>query len=205
MKPSAVITSGLILTFGIGLLSVATDGFHAFTSETARRLAIVEEPRRLPASKLISQDGELLSFEQYKGRLLLVDFIYTRCPDVCHSLGYAFKKLRADLQELRLDDEVQLISISFDPDYDKEQQLNLYLQRFGQLDADSWIAVRTENDQELAVLLKTFGVEVIKNEFGGYDHNAAIHLIDQDGRLIQIYDYAAAAQVIQDIRKQLQV
>ena len=51
-----------------------------------------------------------------------------------------------------------------------------------------WSLARVRDDAELKRLLAVFGVVVIQDESGGFTHNAAIHLVDRNGRLARIYD-----------------
>ena len=51
-----------------------------------------------------------------------------------------------------------------------------------------WSLARVQDAAELKHLLTVFGIVVIPDEFGGFTHNAAIHLVDRDGRLARIFD-----------------
>ena len=82
-----LLASLLILAAGTATLAAATDGFRAFTSESARRLAVARQPRMLPPVVLQTSRGEALSLDALRGRWLLVDFFYTRCPTYCSIQG----------------------------------------------------------------------------------------------------------------------
>lgn len=66
-----------------------TDGLQALTSETARRLDIAAAPRLLPDVLLRDQAGRPFRLTDYRGAPLVLEFIYTTCPDICLSLGTA--------------------------------------------------------------------------------------------------------------------
>ncbi len=190
-----------VLLFSSTLWWQGTDGLQAFTSETARRLKVLESPRVLTDLTFENQDYESVNFSEYEGKIVLVDFIYTNCPDLCHALGFIFKSIKTELEELGLEDQVQIVNISFDVEQDTPDKLNSYVKRYTK-DTRNWNALRLKDPEKLSQLLNDFDIVVIPNERGGFDHNAAIHLLDQNGRLIGIYDHQAQAQIIARIRKQ---
>lgn len=177
----------LIVVLGSGIIWWATDGLSAFTAETARRINILRSPRRLPAVVLEDQDGRAFRLQDYRGRFLAVEFIYTHCATLCRSQGIAFRQIRDSVPKRALGRKFALISISFDPDRDDLASLKAYGQAYG-ADGRYWRIARVRSAADLRPLLDAFGVVVIPDGLGGFEHNAAIHLIDRDGRLAQISD-----------------
>ncbi|MBS0318761.1 MAG: SCO family protein, partial [Proteobacteria bacterium] len=88
-----LLASALLAAAGVLALAAATDRFQAFTTETARRLDVRAHPRLLPAIALESDSGTALPLTAYRGRWLLIDFIYTRCETYCSVLGGEFAQL----------------------------------------------------------------------------------------------------------------
>jgi protein SCO1/2 len=199
MTRRSAFAATVIFLSGIGLLAAVTDGFHAFTSETARRLAILEQPVTIPPATLQSHKGEDFHLGDLSGRVVVIDFIFTRCPTVCHALGAQFRHIADELQRRGLDSETVLLSISFDPDYDHPQQLMAYLRRYGE-PRENWLAVRIADKQELRRWLEEFGVVVVQTE-AGYEHNAAVHIVDPQGRLVAILDYEATQQILEAVTR----
>ena len=183
----AVLASALAGIAGAAVLWQATDGLSAFTAESARRAEVLRSPRALPAAMLQDQDGALFSLDDYHGRLLAVEFIYTRCETVCLSLGAAFRQIRDRILPQALGHDFALLSLSFDPAHDQPAQLRDYARRFG-ADGRHWRVARVPDEAALGALLERFGVVVIPDGRGGFEHNAAIHLIDRAGRLARIAD-----------------
>lgn len=181
------IASLLVLLGGGVALSAATDQFRAFTTEAARRVAVREHPVAIPAVPLESETGARLDVAAFRGRWLLIDFIYTRCPTFCTTLGGDFAQLQSRLSVPLAQHEVQLLSISFDPAHDTPEELAGYLQRF-HTPSSEWIAARPVDQVGLERLEGRFGIKVIPDAMGGYTHNAAIHLVDPHGRLVDIFD-----------------
>jgi protein SCO1/2 len=181
------LASAALLVAGGVALAAATDRFQAFTTETARRVAVRRQPADLPAVTLETQSGARLTLADLRGKWLLVDFIYTRCPTFCTLLGGDFAQLEQQLAAPIAQGKVQLLSISFDPTQDPPAQLAAYLKRFGRQDM-GWLAARPLTADGLRSLTAAFGVTIIRDRLGGYTHNAAIHLVDPEGRLVDIFD-----------------
>ena len=184
---ASLVATGLVTLLGIGVFWAGTDGFTAFTAETARRADILRTPRSLPAAALEDQDGRRFSLQDYQGRLLAVEFIYTRCATICRSLGMAFRQVRERLPAQMLGRDVVLLSISFDAARDDPASLKAYGQAFG-ADGAHWRIARIHSEADVAPLLAAFGIVVIPDGLGGFEHNAAIHLLGRDGKLAQISD-----------------
>lgn len=187
----SLLATVVILAAGTAVLWFATLGFRTITAEGARRLTVAEQPRPVDRIVLESMTGQTLGFGDYRDRLLLVEFIYTRCPSLCLALGDAFARISEALPNHHLDDRVALLSISFDPEQDDPAALTAYGVRHG-ADGRHWTVARPRDRSALPALLETFGVTVIPDDFGGFEHNAAIHLVDPQGRLARIFDLAEA-------------
>jgi len=192
----------IVILFSATVWWQGTNGLQAFTSETARRLEVLNSPKRLSDLTFVNQNYETVNFSDYKGKFVLVDFIYTHCPDICHALGFAFMEIQNELKKSGLEGEVQIVNISFDLAHDTPDKLNSYVNRYTK-ETNLWHGLRLKESENLQQLLNDFGVVLIANDRGGYDHNAAIHLIDKTGRLIGIYDYQAQAEIIQQILQQI--
>lgn len=182
-----------IFVGGLGALALATDGFRAFTTESARRLTVAKQPRALPQLALQTADGRSIDFTVLRGHWLLVDFIYTRCESYCSVQGNEYARLQQRLAEPIARGQVLLLSISFDPAHDGPAQLAAYQRRSGDHGA-GWIAARPARASDLPVLLRSFGVTAVPDRLGGYVHNAAIAVVDPAGRLVAITDWASTQE-----------
>lgn len=171
----------LVALIGGGAIWWGTSGGLAFTSETQRRIEIAAHPRNLPAVKLADSTGTRLALSDYRGAPLLMEFIYTTCPDICVALGGAFEQIdEAAAANLRL------LSVSFDP-RDQAEQLGWFAARHD-AEAPRWRVVRVPDHAELKALLQQAGVVVVPDEQGGFVHNAGLYLVDGKGRLIRVFD-----------------
>lgn len=173
------------MAMGTAFFHANTDGFRAFTVESARRLEALESPRPVPTRSLEFSDGRRGSLDDVTSPVLIVDFIYTRCMTFCSSLGSINARLQRELADEIGAGKVSLVSITFDPDHDGPEQLTDYRQRFSK-DARGWALARPAS-QDVAAWLSAFGVFVVADEWGGFTHNAALHVVGPDRRLVGIY------------------
>ncbi len=197
-----LLASLLVLAAGSATLAAATDGLRAFTTESARRLQVREQPRVLPAVRLESAQGQLVDLERLRGRWLLVDFIYTRCSTYCSALGGEFAQLQDALADEIARGQVGLLSISFDPEHDTPRELAAYQARARDRGA-GWLAARPLDDAGLRALERAFGVVVVADVRGGFEHNAALHVVDPQGRLVAVLDWDDPVQALQFVRQRL--
>ena len=183
-----LLTSLVVLAAGVGALAGVTDGFRAYTTETARRISVREHPPVVPPLLLQTAGGGQLSFDQLRGRWLLVDFIYTNCMTYCSLQGSGFGRLQRELAVSIAAGKLALLSISFDPDRDDPAALAAYQRTHGDHGA-GWISARPVERADLLALMRVFGVVAVPDGLGGFVHNAAIAVVDPEGRLVTILDW----------------
>jgi protein SCO1/2 len=179
--------SAVAIALGLAALAGATDGFRAFTSESARRLAVARSPVAMPDAVLESERGVRLASSDLRGQWLAVDFIYTRCATYCSAQGAAFAQVQRLLAPAIAAQRVELVSISFDPLHDTPSQLAAFLRRSGD-HGTGWLAARPVDAPALKRMLHGFGVIVIPDGSGGYVHNDGVHIVDPQGRIVAIVD-----------------
>lgn len=181
----------LILISLLGFFSFyyQTDAFSVVTTESARRINIQNNPILINDAALITADNTTLQFiDEIKrdGRIAIVNFIYTRCTDICISMGSELQQLQAKITEKGLKDKIRLISISFD-NRDNAKWLDNYRQRM-RLDSDIWQVFLAKNDNQRQQLLDQFGIIVVPAPLGQFEHNAAYHIVTPDAHLNKIID-----------------
>lgn len=92
-----------------------------------------------------NQLGKKVSLDDLKGKILVIDFFFTRCPSICPGLAHSMKRLQDSF--LKNDSIVQFISISIDPEHDSVPQLRKFADRIN-ANHDSWWFV-TGNKKEI--------------------------------------------------------
>ena len=186
-RARAAIRTWAVAALGALGLLLATDLGRAFTSEGARRLAIARAPRPLPAATLQDSTGARLRASELIGRRWVVGFVYTQCGSLCPRQTADMAELSRRLAERPELENVELLSVSFDPARDTPAALEAYRQHFASSD-DRWRFARIEDRTELSGWLETFGIVVIPDGTGGFEHNAALHLVDPAGKLSAVHD-----------------
>ncbi|MDP6304324.1 MAG: SCO family protein [Alphaproteobacteria bacterium] len=200
----ALLPSCAVILLGGGVVWSATDGFRAFTEESARRLNVSENQPAMPLLVLEDMNGDELRLgrDTYTtDKITLVWFIYTTCPTICQIAGSEYARLRDRLAQAGLGDRVRLLSVSFDPLHDRPQEMRGYAETHG-ADGVIWTVARVRPG-DLDLMKRSFGLRVISDEMGGYQHNAAIHLIDRYGRLTDIFDTGDVNKVFNAVRTKL--
>lgn len=145
---------------------------------------------------LPDQDGRMRSLADFKGKVVVVFFGYTQCPDVCPTtlaeLAEVKRSLGADGAK------VQGVFVSVDPERDTPTLLKAYLESFD----PSFVALRGSDEQTRNVA-KEFKIVYMKvpgktPESYTVDHTAASFIYDPQGRLRLYSRYGAGAQALAD-------
>ena len=177
-----------VLAAGLIAILQATAGGTAFTTETLRRTAVLQAPVAVPDFVVVDAQGQVQGLRTLLGqgrRVVIVDFVYTRCTTLCLALGTVFQQLQAQIVEQGLQDRVGLLSISFDPLQDRPPELAAYAQRM-QMQPAVWQLVSLRSESDRRRLLDSFGIMVVPAPLGEFEHNAALHVVSPEGRLVRI-------------------
>ena len=189
----------IALILGFGFVASATDGGRAFTTESLRRSEVARRPASIPDFTVFDASGRKQSLRDLltrENRAWIVDFVYTRCRTVCASLGNTYQKLQAEIVERGLQGRVGLLSISFDPANDGPESLRDYAARM-RAHAGAWQIVSLGEARDRRRLLDSFGIMVVLAPLGEFEHNAALHIVDRDARLVAIVDTSAPAAALE--------
>lgn len=92
-----------------------------------------------------NQLGKKVSLDDLHGKIVVIDFFFTRCPSICPGLARSMKRLQASF--VKNDSIVQFISVSIDPEHDSVPQLRKFADRFD-VNHDTWWFV-TGNKKEI--------------------------------------------------------
>lgn len=144
-------------------------------------IVMLPQGRDMPDVTLTNQDGEAVSMEQLEGRWNLLFFGYTFCPDICPATLAELRQLRGSLPE-EVNQRLQPILVSVDPERDTPEQLKKYLDYFGA----GFIGLTGSLD-DIQTLTNAAGVPFIPGDTSKkdytVDHGANLALIGPDGRL----------------------
>jgi protein SCO1/2 len=178
----------LVLLFGFALFYFGTDGFQAFTAESARVNKLIDEKPKFPDVTFEDSMGRKYSIADFVDEYVFITFLDTSCTTVCPQLEMNMSKVYDKVPAKYLGKDVVFLSISFDPTRDDPSTLEKYRGYFNS-DGETWRMARIANQSELDSLLKAFGVIVIPDENGNFAHNSAFYLVDKKGSLLDVLDY----------------
>ncbi len=161
-------------------------------SDGTSSLRIPEPGDDVPDFKLVNQFGKTIRTEQFRGKPLLLTFIYTRCPvpDFCLLMSNNFSEVLKQLQKSpEAFEKAQLLSISIDPAYDKPSVLLNYGKRYvGNVDPNfqHW-QFATGSPEEVRKAADFFGLSYNQKE-GQIVHTLQTVLIGADGKIAKVYE-----------------
>ncbi|MBC7917062.1 MAG: SCO family protein [Rhodoferax sp.] len=166
--------------------------FAAGGTPAKLKAGVFEPPHMAPEFILRGSDGADVKLSRYRGKLVLLVFGFTHCPEVCPTtlatLAQARKALGAQA------DAVQVVYVTVDPERDDVATIKKYLAVF-----DNSFIGGTGKPEVLAAMRKNYGVVAAKlgapKDSGyGMNHSTSVYLIDRAGRLRAMMPYGHAAQ-----------
>jgi len=145
---------------------------------------LLPEAELAPDFALIDQEGRPRRLSEFRGRVVLLDFIYTRCTGPCPLVtGLHVDVQRALPPEARA--RVQFVSVSLDPVNDTPPVLDRYAKARG-VDLESWCFLTGPTDA-VSAMLSQYGVGTTRADDGEIEHNVVAFLIDPKGRIARRY------------------
>lgn len=161
------------------------------------RAGAFDPPRQAPELALTGSNGEALNLSRYQGKVVVLGFGFTSCPNVCPVtlavLAQARKKLGTQA------DDVQVLYITVDPERDNAERLRNYLSAF-----DPKFIGGTGSAERLAAVRKEYGVSAKKVGSGNtysVAHSSFTYLIDKQGRIRALMPFGHTADdYVHDLR-----
>jgi protein SCO1 len=141
------------------------------------------EPLPAPDFTLIDQDGNTMQLSSLRGKVVLLDFIYTSCPGPCPLLSRKFSQFQKTLGE-RVGKEVVLLSITVDPQHDTPAVLQQYARRY-QADTAGWKFL-TGSTQAIVSVAYQYGADFYGEPGKEINHLVATYIIDQAGNMVKV-------------------
>lgn len=173
--------------FLVGLMSLlligaVAAGVYLFAEPASFRGTTYAEPYPVaPEIELKHADGDTFRLSDMRGKIVMVFFGYTSCPDVCPT---TMAELNQALGEMGEDaEQVQVLYVTVDPDRDTPERVQEYVNHFN----SSFIGL-SGSEAELGKVWNDYGVYrsiVEGTSAAGYlvDHTARVTVIDQQGNL----------------------
>jgi len=159
----------------------------------ARRLKLLDQATRAARSKSVSlgehipdftltgQDGRPVTLSKFKGKVVALDFVYTRCalPNFCFRSSNNFGNLQRRFYD-RLAKDLVLLTITFDPAHDSPDAMQKYARNW-KADPRAWHFL-TGSESDIRRVCDLFGEDYFPDE-ALMDHSLHTAIIDRSGRL----------------------
>ncbi|MYM95597.1 SCO family protein [Duganella vulcania] len=186
---SKITTALLAMTITFGAQAADTLGLKA---------GVFDPPRMAPDFTVRGSDGKELKLSQYRGKLVLLEFGYTSCVDVCPvSLGMlaeARRQMGAQASQL------QVIYVTVDPERDTPERMRNYLRAF-----DPTFIGATGTPQQMARVRQDYGITATRKMIDGsktdytIGHSSYLYFVDRKGSLRALLPFGrTAADVVHD-------
>ncbi|MBL8061777.1 MAG: SCO family protein [Anaerolineales bacterium] len=193
MKRGLIILGGLLLALSAAVLGFQHLGSYQFNGY------VLPEPVKAPETLLRSAEGPV-RLSDFKGRLVLLYFGYTFCPDVCPT---SLANIKLALGELSPQEaaQVQVIFVSVDPARDTPEALGRYVKMF-----DENFIGSTGTREEIDWMVNAFGAKYTleaPDENGNYNvsHSAFTMLLDRSGYYVMNWPHGTpSAEMSADLR-----
>jgi protein SCO1/2 len=157
-------------------------------TEPATATSVLKPGDAVRDFELLNQDNKRIKLSQYRGRPLLLTFIYTRCPlpEFCPLTSKKFSEIYRELPSLPSSKKPHLLTISFDSDYDTPAVLRDYARRYmNPLSFEDW-EFATGSAGQIKESTTYFGL-IYRKESGQITHSLVTALIGPDGKLAHLY------------------
>lgn len=156
--------------------------------------------KQAPDFQLVDQQARPTRLSQFRGKLLLMAFIYTNCPDVCPLTTASMARVQEGLRQrgwwVR---DVMFLSITTDPVRDTPPVLAAYAKKY-KADGAGWRFL-TGHPAAVAQVLRLYGITVTpKGRF--QEHALPVFVIDRGGQVLGAYGYNLKPEdVLSDLAK----
>ena len=129
-----------------------------------------------------------------KGKLAVVGYIFTNCPDICPLTTNNMRIIQDKLKEEKINNDVEFVSISFDPDYDSPEVLkkfaeirNLDLSNWNFLTGEKTVITDLMKEAEVFAMVGDSTITPSEEKIYYFVHTDRISLIDREGSVRKNY------------------
>lgn len=208
LAPGDQIEAQLVVTDERSWLEDVVVRARGLPVEKRERIVVAEPGTPVPDFTLVDQDGAPLRLADYRGKALVLTFIYTRCPlpDYCPLMMKNFQKLDAALvADPKLRALTRLLSISFDTEYDTPEVLRSFGRAFVEDRGEGRFAhwrLAGGTAAQVREVAEFFGVHYVADG-GQFTHSLSTAVIAPDGKVAHVFrgNQWTAAEVLEVLKK----
>lgn len=197
MQPHRSLTLLLLIVFSASVAIVAS----LSAADQGKRWVVQRREVKIPIDDftLTDQNGNSFQFKSLRGKVAVVAFAYTTCPDICPLITATLRQVQSNLTTNERQN-VQLLTVTTDPEIDSPKVLAAYAKRYG-AELDNW-SFLTGDENSLRKVWRNFGVGVKRLRRGLVDHTPLTSVVDPSGvlRIAFIGPSPDVKLVLKDIR-----
>lgn len=144
-------------------------------------LTLNGKKRKVPPFALYNQDSLLITNEDYKGKVYVVEFFFTSCPTICPVMSRNLVELQEEFRDL---EDFGVASVTINPEYDTPSVLKEYAEKYGITDMD-WHLLTGNRDTIYQLANAGFNIYASRapDVPGGFEHSGLFALVDREGYL----------------------
>lgn len=173
------------MLLGAALLLSAYLAISTFAFGEEEELPVISEVEDFSFENV---DGSTVNLSDTEGKVRLVYFFFSSCPDVCPVSTFVLSQVQERLKERGLfGTDASLVSISFDPANDTREKLREFSGRF-KADYSGWYFLRGDQEQVRKLAEQSFKVMIAGTTPDDFAHADLIGLVDRDNRLRALYN-----------------
>ncbi len=171
-----------LVNAGPGAFAHSLEELEGELSARERYVQFVDYPA--PDFALADADGREVRLSDFRGKVVVLNFIYASCPDVCPLHSERIAKIQEMVNGTPMRELVQFITITTDPERDTAAVLKDYGAVHG-LDPVNWHFLTSGPEQPAATreLAERYGLKFTLTDDGYQMHGLVTHLIDKSGNL----------------------
>jgi protein SCO1 len=190
-----------LVALTVGCVAASAPAYSAPAEAAELRSGAFDPPRPAPDFTLPATSGAEFRLRRHLGKVVVLTFGYSSCPDVCPTVLAELAQVRERLGVAAK--RVQVVYVSVDPERDTPPRLRSFTEQF-----DKTFLGLTGSVDQLTAVWKAYGVSVVRRDLPGSQpptylvhHSASVFLIDAAGRLRVMAPFGTPSDdVLHDIR-----
>jgi protein SCO1 len=180
-KPMAV-SLALLAVSAANLAAHSLDELEAQLGDREQYFQPID--REAPPFALADAEGRAVSLKDLRGKVVVLHFVYTSCPDVCPLHAERIAEIQEMVNRTPMRELVQFVTITTDPEHDTPEVMRDYGPAHG-LDPVNWVFLTTtpgQPEDATRKLAERFGHGFTETEDGYQVHGVVTHVIGREGR-----------------------
>jgi len=142
-------------------------------------IMIDEEPKQVPNFEFTNQNGELITQEDYKGKVFVAEFFFTTCPTICPIMNSNLVQIQEQFKDFK---DFGVASFTINPEYDTVEILKEYADTYGIINPNWHLMTgKEEHIYNLANSGFNLYAAIDADAEGGFEHSGYFALIDKNG------------------------